>query len=269
MTKTRSHQIDNRLADGANSPVRADALLLARGLVSSRDRARDLIAAGKVIADGMLVKKPAKMLALDSDIEITGMVNPWVSRAGLKLAGGLDAFPVVDIAGKLALDIGASTGGFTDVLLAHRAAHVIAVDVGSGQLHPRLAADPRVTVMDGVNARYLDASMLPAAPAVLVCDASFISLKKLLPAALGLAAPAAFLVALIKPQFEVGKGRVGKGGVVRDAALHRDVVADIETWLVGMMGWQHIGTMPSPIDGPDGNREFLLIGQKAGADQSS
>ncbi|MEK9745349.1 MAG: SAM-dependent methyltransferase, partial [Candidatus Puniceispirillum sp.] len=122
MTKTRSHQIDDRLADGATSPIRADALLLARGLVSSRDRARDLIASGKVIADGRLVKKPAKLLAPDSGIDITGMVNPWVSRAGLKLASGLDAFPVVDIAGKLALDIGASTGGFTDVLLAHRAA---------------------------------------------------------------------------------------------------------------------------------------------------
>ena len=266
MTKTRPYQIDNRLTDDATGPIRADALLLARGLVSSRDRARDLIVAGKVIADGTLVKKPAKMLAPDSGIEITGMVNPWVSRAGLKLAGGLDAFPVVDVAGKLALDIGASTGGFTDVLLAHRAAHVIAVDVGTGQLHPRLAADPRVTVMDGVNARYLDASMVPFAPAIIVCDASFISLKKLLPATLALAAPAAFLVALIKPQFEVGKGRVGKGGVVRDAALHRDVVADIETWLVGIMGWHHIGTMPSPIDGPDGNREFLLIGQKAAAD---
>ena len=269
MTKTRSHQIDDRLADGATSPIRADALLLARGLVSSRDRARDLIAAGKVIADGRPVKKPAKRLAPDSGIAITGMVNPWVSRAGLKLAGGFDAFPVVDIVGKVALDIGASTGGFTDVLLAHQAAEVIAVDVGSKQLHPRLAADPRVTVIDEFNARYLDASMLPAAPAVIVCDASFISLKKLLPAALALAAPAAFLVALIKPQFEVGKGRVGKGGVVREAALHRDVVADIETWLVSMMRWQHIGSMPSPIDGPDGNREFLLVGQKAGADQSS
>ena len=191
MTKTRSHQIDDRRADGATIPIRADALLLARGLVSCViGRAISLSPAKSLPMVCSL--KAGQRLAPDSGIAITGMINPWVSRAGLKLAGGLCAFPVVDIAGKLALDIGASTGGFTDVLLTHQASHVIAVDVGSGQLHPRLAADPQVTVMDGVNARYLDASMLPAAPAVLVCDASFISLKKLLPAALALAAPMAF-----------------------------------------------------------------------------
>ena len=244
------------------SRLRADMLLLQRGLAASRDRARDLILSGKMLADGTIVTKPAKMLAVDAEVSVIGAVNPWVSRAGLKLAGGLEMFPVITVAGKIALDIGASTGGFTDVLLTHGAQTVIAVDVGRNQLHPWLAAHPRVSVMDGVNARFLTADMLLAMPDLIVCDASFISLKKILPASLMLAPAGAFLIALIKPQFEVGKGRVGKGGIVRDPAMHRQVIKDIERFLQQDMGWRHIGTCASPIDGPDGNREFLIVGQK-------
>ena len=241
--------------------MRADALLLARGLASSRDRAQDMIAAGAVFANGTLIAKPAKLLSADCDLRVTGTVNPWVSRAGLKLAGGLDSFPDVKITGAYALDIGASTGGFTQVLLAHGAAHVTAIDVGTGQLHAKLSGDPRVAVLDATNARYLSADMIKTAPQVIVCDASFISLKKILPAAMKLAAEGAYLMALIKPQFEVGKGLVGKGGVVRDPALHLAVIVDIEAWLISDMGWQHVGTVASPIDGPDGNCEFLLVGK--------
>lgn len=259
---TKSSQ-NNAPTDDETAPRRrVDILLLERGLASSRDRARDLILAGKVLAGGVVVKKPSKHCSVTAELTVTGTVNPWVSRAGLKLAGGLAAFPGITVAGKVALDIGASTGGFTDVLLANGARCVMAVDVGTGQLHERLVADPRVIVMDGVNARHLEASMLAATPDIIVCDASFISLRKLLPAALRLAPAGAGFIGLIKPQFEVGRGSVGKGGVVRDANLHASIVADIETWLKRDMGWRHIGTAPSPIDGPDGNREFLIAGQK-------
>ena len=242
--------------------LRADALLLARGLARSRDRARDLIAEGAVLAGGETVRKPSKLLAIDCDVSVTSAGNPWVSRAGMKLAGGLAKFPAINVAGRYAIDIGASTGGFTEVLLTHDVGHVVAVDVGNGQLAAELAADPRVTVMDATNARYLRPDMLGQPPQLIVCDASFISLKKVLVAAMDMAAVGADLLALIKPQFEVGKGLVGKGGIVRDSHLHDMVIADIEGWLVNQMGWQHLGTAPSPIDGPDGNREFLLAGRK-------
>lgn len=241
---------------------RADALLLARGLARSRERARDLIVSGAVLVEGVPIAKPSKLLSPDCDLVLTSAGNPWVSRAGLKLAGGLKAFPMIDVAGRYAIDIGASTGGFTDVLLSHNVGHVVAVDVGSGQLAEKIATDPRVTVMDAMNARHLEANMLAMSVELIVCDASFISLKKLLPAALNVAAAGAFILALIKPQFEVGKGMVGKGGIVRDATLHNQVIADIESWLITEMKWQHLGTTPSPIDGPDGNREFLLAGLK-------
>ena len=243
---------------------RLDIMLVARGLVSSRDRARDLIISGAVTVGGQLVQKPAKNCADTSVIEIKPGCNPWVSRAGLKLVGAINTFHGLDVAGCKALDIGASTGGFTDVLLAHGADHVVAIDVGRGQLHERLAADDRVTVLDNTNARYLAASKLPYAPDIIVCDASFISLRKLLPAVLGLAKAGARLVALIKPQFEVGKGLVGKGGVVRDPALHQQVVAGVVHWLETDMRWHVRQTMPSPITGPDGNVEFLLLAQKPG-----
>lgn len=241
---------------------RLDIMLVGRGLAASRDRARDLIISGSVTVDGQMVLKPAKVCAGASVIEIKPGGNPWVSRAGLKLAGAMTGFQGLDFAGCKALDIGASTGGFTDVLLANGADHVVAIDVGLGQLHERLAADDRVTVLDNTNARYLAASMLPYMPDVIVCDASFISLKKLLPAALGLAKAGARLLALIKPQFEVGKGIVGKGGLVRDPALHQQVVTDVVNWLETDMRWHVRQTMPSPITGSNGNVEFLLLAQK-------
>ena len=243
---------------------RLDIMLVGRGLAASRDRARDLIIGGAVTVDGKQVQKPAKLCASSSVIEIKPGGNPWVSRAGLKLAGAIAGFPGLDFTGCKALDIGASTGGFTEVLLAHGAAHVVAIDVGHGQLHERLAADSRVTVLDNTNARYLTASMLPYMPDVIVCDASFISLRKLLPAALGLAREGARLVALVKPQFEVGKGLVGKGGIVRDPELHQQVVTGLTHWLETDMRWHVHQTMPSPITGPDGNIEFLLLAQKPG-----
>jgi len=252
--------IDDMPVDGTRQ--RLDILLVGRGLAASRDRARDLIISGAVTVDGQLVQKPAKACAGTSVIEIKPGGNPWVSRAGLKLAGAITGFNELDVSGCKALDIGASTGGFTDVLLAHGADHVVAVDVGHGQLHQRLAADDRVTVLDDTNARYLTASILPYLPDVIVCDASFISLQKLLPAALGLAKAGARLVALVKPQFEVGKGLVGKGGIVRDPALHQQVVTCVVHWLETDMHWHVLQTMPSPITGPDGNVEFLLLAKK-------
>ena len=252
--------IDDMPVDGTRQ--RLDILLVVRGLAASRDRARDLIISGAVTVDGQLVQKPAKACAGTSVIEIKPGGNPWVSRAGLKLAGAITGFNELDVSGCKALDIGASTGGFTDVLLAHGADHVVAVDVGHGQLHQRLAADDRVTVLDDTNARYLTASILPYMPDVIVCDASFISLQKLLPAALGLAKAGARLVALVKPQFEVGKGLVGKGGIVRDPALHQQVVTGVVHWLETDMHWHVLQTMPSPITGPDGNVEFLLLAKK-------
>jgi len=252
--------IDDMPVDGTRQ--RLDILLVGRGLAASRDRARDLIISGAVTVDGQLVQKPAKACAGTSVIEIKPGGNPWVSRAGLKLAGAITGFNELDVSACKALDIGASTGGFTDVLLAHGADHVVAVDVGHGQLHQRLATDDRVTVLDDTNARYLTASILPYLPDVIVCDASFISLQKLLPAALGLAKAGARLVALVKPQFEVGKGLVGKGGIVRDPALHQQVVTGVVHWLETDMHWHVLQTMPSPITGPDGNVEFLLLAKK-------
>ncbi|MDA0332665.1 MAG: TlyA family RNA methyltransferase [Proteobacteria bacterium] len=252
--------IDDMPVDGTRQ--RLDILLVGRGLAASRDRARDLIISGAVTVDGQLVQKPAKACAGTSVIEIKLGGNPWVSRAGLKLAGAITGFNELDVSGCKALDIGASTGGFTDVLLAHGADHVVAVDVGHGQLHQRLAADDRVTVLDDTKARYLTASILPYLPDIIVCDASFISLQKLLPAALGLAKAGARLVALVKPQFEVGKGLVGKGGIVRDPALHQQVVTGVVHWLETDMHWHVLQTMPSPITGPDGNVEFLLLAKK-------
>ena len=241
---------------------RADMLLLARGLARSRERAQEMIADGAVLVDGLSIVKPSKLLPIDCNIELTTRSNPWVSRAGLKLAGALKAFPMIDVAGRYAIDIGASTGGFTDVLLAQNVEHVVAIDVGSMQLAKKIATNQRVTVMDATNARHLAKKMFAKSVELIVCDASFISLKKLLPSAMNLAAAGAYVVALIKPQFEVGKGMVGKGGIVRDPKLHDAVIADIESWLITEMKWKHLGTVSSPIDGNDGNREFLIAGHK-------
>ena len=244
------------------APVRADLLLVRRGLAASRERARSMIAGGLVSVDGVVMTRPARRLAAAADVTVSTPDMTWVSRAALKLIGGLDVFPQIDPSGLHCVDIGASTGGFTEVLLSRGAAHVVSIDVGHGQIHPRLADDPRVESREGVNARSLMADDFTTPPELVVCDASFISLAKVLPAVMRVAAPGAGLLALIKPQFEVGRAAIGKGGVVRDAKVVRDAVAMVENWLAVDMGWHLIGTTPSPIDGQDGNREFLLAGRK-------
>jgi 23S rRNA (cytidine1920-2'-O)/16S rRNA (cytidine1409-2'-O)-methyltransferase len=236
---------------------RADQLLVDRGLVDSRARAQALILAGKVFSGERRVDKAGERLATDAALEVRGQDHPWVSRGGLKLAHGLDRFGL-DAGGRTGLDIGASTGGFTDVLLARGARRVYAVDVGHGQLAWKLRQDPRVVVLERTNARYLTRTQVPEPIEATTCDASFIGLESLLPAGLALAAPGAWLVALIKPQFEVGRGRVGKGGVVRDPILHAEVCDRITAWLGSQPGWRVLGVVESPILGPEGNREFLI-----------
>jgi 23S rRNA (cytidine1920-2'-O)/16S rRNA (cytidine1409-2'-O)-methyltransferase len=233
---------------------RIDLALVTRGHFASRARAREAIEAGLVRLDGRVVRKPSETATPASRIEAQAP-HPWVSRAGLKLVAGLDAFGV-DPAGAACLDLGASTGGFTQVLLARGAAQVAAVDVGHGQLHASLRADPRVRSMEGVDARALERGHFSAPPSIVVCDVSFISLKLVLPHALALAAPGARLVALVKPQFEAGRAFV-KNGIVRDAQVHARVCDEIVA-LVRGLGWRVLGVAPSPIEGGDGNREFLL-----------
>jgi 23S rRNA (cytidine1920-2'-O)/16S rRNA (cytidine1409-2'-O)-methyltransferase len=241
---------------------RLDALLVERGLAESRARAQALILAGLVWSGERRLDKAGATLDAAAPIELRGREHPWVSRGGVKLAHALAHF-AIDAKDKVALDIGASTGGFSDVLLTEGARHVYAVDVGHGQLAWKLRNDPRVTVLERVNARHLTREQIPEAPDLITCDASFIGLETVLPAALDLAAPTARLVALIKPQFEVGKGRVGKGGVVRDPALHREVCDRIVAWLAAQPGWQVQGVTESPIHGPDGNVEFLIAAARA------
>ena len=239
--------------------LRADLALVERGLVESRSKAQALILAGKVFSGERRVEKAGEAVKPNQALEVRGQDHPWVSRGGLKLERGLDYF-AVDPTGLVCLDLGASTGGFTDVLLSRGAAKVYAVDVGHGQLAWKLRQDPRVVVLEKTNARHLTADLVPEAPALVVCDASFIGLETVLPAALALSAPGAALIALIKPQFEVGKGQVGKGGVVRDPALHESVCARIEGWLESLPGWRSLGLTESPIKGPEGNVEFLIAG---------
>jgi 23S rRNA (cytidine1920-2'-O)/16S rRNA (cytidine1409-2'-O)-methyltransferase len=239
---------------------RVDQLLVDRGLVESRSRAQALVMAGLVLSDGKRVDKPGAQFAEDAPLELKGQDHPWVSRGGLKLVEALDRFGI-DPAGKVAIDVGASTGGFTDVLLTRGAAKVYAVDVGHGQLAWKLRSDPRVVVMERTNARYLTAEQIPDPIDMVVCDASFIGLETVLPAAMALARPGAVLAALIKPQFEVGKGRVGKGGVVREPELHAEVCDRISQWLASLRGWSVIGLCESPITGPEGNKEFLIVGE--------
>jgi 23S rRNA (cytidine1920-2'-O)/16S rRNA (cytidine1409-2'-O)-methyltransferase len=225
-------------------------------LAETRAKAQALILAGAVWSGDKQLDKAGASCADDLPLELRGRDHPWVSRGGIKLAHALEHF-ALDVTGAVALDIGASTGGFTDVLLGKGAARVYAVDVGHGQLAWKLRQDARVTVLERVNARYLTREQLPEPVDIVVCDASFIGLETVLPAALALAKPAAMLVALIKPQFEVGPDRVGKGGVVRDAALHREVCERTAEWL-GARGWSVAGIVESPIRGPEGNTEFLI-----------
>ncbi|GMG82504.1 TlyA family rRNA (cytidine-2'-O)-methyltransferase [Paralimibaculum aggregatum] len=241
------------------SAERLDRVLVARGLAPSRARAQALIAAGAVRLGGRVATKPAAMVAPDAPIELGEDPCPWVSRAGLKLDHALDAFALVPAG--MALDLGASTGGFTEVLLARGAAHVHAVDVGHGQLSPKLAGDPRVTLHEGVNARALGAAGLPPVDWI-TADLSFISLTLALPPALELARAGAHLAALVKPQFEAGRAAIGKGGVVRDAAVHAEVCARIRGFLEDR-GWAVLGLTESPIRGGDGNTEFLIAARRA------
>jgi 23S rRNA (cytidine1920-2'-O)/16S rRNA (cytidine1409-2'-O)-methyltransferase len=241
---------------------RLDQLLVERGLAESRTRARALIEAGLVLADHRRADKPSLALAPDAALEVTGTDHPWVSRGGVKLAAALDHFGI-DPTGATALDIGASTGGFTDVLLARGAARVYAVDAGHGQLALKLRRDPRVIVLERQNARHLTPAEIPEAVGLITCDASFIGLETILPAPLALAAPEAMLVALIKPQFEVGPGRTGKGGVVRDAVLQAEICDRIARWLGARPGWRVLGIIDSPVAGGDGNREFLIAARSA------
>ena len=243
-----------------SNKVRADQLLVIRGLAESRTRAQALILGGKVFCGDRMVAKAGDLLPEDAELTVKGRDHPWVSRGGIKLDHGLNHFHF-DVAGAVAIDVGSSTGGFTDVLLNRGAARVYAIDVGTNQLAWKLRQDERVIVHEKTNARTLDATIVPEPVDVVVCDASFIALSKVLGAALGLAKSGAKLVALVKPQFEAGRGEVGKGGVVRDARVHARVCEQAMEW-VASQGWEVLGVTPSPITGPEGNVEFLLGANK-------
>lgn len=230
-------------------------MLVARGLFESRAKARAAIEAGGVTADGRPVSKASELLGDDAVLEAVA-AHPWVGRGALKLVHALDLWPVA-VAGRIVLDVGASTGGFTEVCLARDAARVYAVDVGRGQLHPRVAADPRVVSLEATDARDLTPALISDPPGLIVTDVSFIALAKALPAALALAQAGAHLVALVKPQFEVGREKVGKGGVVTDAAAQAEAVEAVKAF-VSDSGWTVRATAASPITGGDGNREYLL-----------
>lgn len=240
---------------------RVDQLLVDRGLVESRTKAQALIMAGLVFSGEKRVAKAGDQVPEDTPLQVRGQEHPWVSRGGCKLAHAIEHFGLSP-EGRVCLDVGASTGGFTDVLLTHGAKHVYAVDVGHGQLAWKLRSDPRVTVLEKCNARYLDNTTIPEAPSVVVCDASFIGLRTVLPAALALTSENAWAVALIKPQFEAGRDQIGAKGVVRDPAVHDAVCETIFSWWSVLPGWKVLGIEPSPITGPEGNREFLIAAQR-------
>lgn len=239
---------------------RADQLLVDRGLAESRSKAQALILAGLVYAGERKVEKAGQGLAEDVALEVKGKDHPWVSRGGIKLAHGLDHFGWA-VSGAVALDVGSSTGGFTDVLLQRGAVRVFAVDVGTNQLAWSLRQDPRVIVHEKTNARYLTDAIVTEPVDLIVCDASFISLTKVLDTALGFARPGGRLLALIKPQFEADRHEVGKGGVVRDEAVRERVCGEVAAWLTGR-GWRVAGVTTSPITGPEGNVEYLIGAEK-------
>lgn len=245
----------------ADNKLRIDQLLVERGLAPSRARAQALVMAGLVIVNEKRIDKAGQQVPLDADIRVKGQDHPWVSRGGLKLQHGLDQFNW-RLDGQVVLDVGASTGGFTDVALHYGATKVYAVDVGHGQLAWKLRQDPKVIVLEKQNARYLTPEIICDPVDMVVCDASFISLKTVLPAALSLLGDGGRLIALIKPQFEVGKENVGKGGVVRDPDLHEAVCSDIQNWLESQGHWHIFGITTSPIKGPEGNVEFLIAAEK-------
>jgi len=235
---------------------RVDQLLVSRGLADSRSRAQALIMAGAVFSGERKIAKAGDMVSEEAPLEVRGKDHPWVSRGGIKLDHGLEHFGF-DVTGAVALDVGSSTGGFTDVLLSRGAAKVYAVDVGTNQLAWKLRQDPRVNVHEQTNARNLTNGIIPEPIDVIVCDASFIGMAKVLEAPLKLARAGAMLIALVKPQFEAGRLEVGKGGVVRDAQVHRRVCDEAAAW-VETQGWRVLGVAESPITGPEGNKEFLL-----------
>ncbi len=241
---------------------RLDQLLVSLDLFASRSRARDAIQRGTVKVDGKTVTKPSLVFAEGVDISIDDPAQDYVSRAALKLVAALDHFGL-DPSGRQCLDVGASTGGFTEVLLQRGAAHVTSIDVGHGQIHPRIASDPRVTSIEGLNARNLTAEDIGRPVDFVVSDVSFISLKLALAPALELAEPGSSCVLLVKPQFEAGRDAIAKSGLLKDPSTAPAVAAELQRWLVEEMGWQSLGLIPSPIAGGDGNHEFLLAGRKA------
>jgi len=236
---------------------RVDQLLVDRGLVESRSKAQALILAGKIYSGDRRVEKPGTAMADDVPLTVKGQDHPWVSRGGLKLDHGLKHFRF-SAEGRICLDVGASTGGFTDVLLTAGAAKVHAVDVGHGQLAWKLRSDPRVVVYEKTNARHITAETILDPIGALVCDASFIGLSVVLTAPLALCAPGAWAIALIKPQFEAGPGQVGNKGVVRDPAVHAEVCQKVQAWWSSLPNWRVLGIEESPITGPEGNKEFLI-----------
>lgn len=242
--------------------LRLDQLLVEMGLFASRSRARDAVVRGTITVNNAVVTKPGATFNETVDISVNDPASTYVSRAALKLIAGLDHFSI-DVSGVNALDIGASTGGFTQVLLERGAAHVIAVDVGHGQLHDSLRTDIRVTNLENLNARELSrAHLADRIIGLVVSDVSFISLKLALPPALDLAEPGSHCVLLVKPQFEAGREAIGKGGILRDPMDGERVANALRNWLDGLPGWKALGLCPSPIEGGDGNREYLLAGLK-------
>lgn len=267
--KPRARNAPSEAPSPPGGGCRLDELLVTRALVENRTRAQALILAGRVFAEHERLDKPGRRVPVDIPLTVRGPAHPWVSRGGVKLAYALDRFQI-PVAGLIGLDIGASTGGFTHVLLDRGAARVYAVDVGHGQLAWSLRQDERVVVLEKTNCRMLDRSTIPDPPALVVCDVSFIGLQTALPAALALCATDATLVALIKPQFEAGREHVGKGGIVRDGEVRARVCERIGAWLAGHEGWTVLGIVDSPIQGADGNVEHLIAARRgAGAREAA
>ena len=247
------------VAGASPKKTRLDSLLVQRGLVESREKARALILAGQVDVGGHGAEKAGTMVPIDADVRVMGPDHPWVSRGGIKLSHALETFQI-DATGAIVLDVGASTGGFTDVWLTRGATHVIALDVGHSQLHWKIRSDPRVTVIEGTNARYLKAADLPDAGGPITrvsIDVSFISLRHIFPVLPALVAPATDIIALVKPQFEAGRADVGKGGLVKNPEVHARVVRDVEA-AAAEVGLKRLGLVDSPITGAHGNQEFLM-----------
>ncbi|MBX3293385.1 MAG: TlyA family RNA methyltransferase [Acidobacteria bacterium] len=250
-------------ADSKPKKIRIDVLMMERGVAASRSKAQAMVMAGEVLVDEKKVEKPSEQYGEDAVIRIKGdeRASRYVSRGGLKLEAALEAFSI-DASGKRCIDIGSSTGGFTDCLLQHGASHVTAIDAGTNQLDWKLRSDERVEVRENTNARYLSPDVFLDRFDIAVMDVSFISVTKIIPAVIDLLVAGGVLIVLIKPQFEVGKGEVGKGGIVRDAAKHERVIAEVLSF-ASTLGLQHIGTIGSPITGAEGNKEFLAAWKKS------